>query len=185
MQVSELKEKARTVIDSAGNKRAILLDYAVWSELIEELEDMEAIDEARQSGEELIPLERALKELRARGIDVSAGEPMPELDRITFDPDVMGGRACIRGMRVTVSLLLNLVASGMSDDEIVDAYPYVEREDIRQAILYAAWLADGSARRCEDGHTRPFGLCAGEFVVPDDFDDPLPDHVLDAFEGRS
>ena len=97
----------------------------------------------------------------------------------------MGGRACIRGMRVTVPLLLNLVASGMSDDEIVDAYPYVEREDIRQAILYAAWLADESARRCEDGPTRPFGLCAGEFVVPDDFDDPLPDHVLDAFEGKS
>ena len=74
---------------------------------------------------------------------------MPELDRITFDPDVMGGRACIRGMRVTVSLLLNLVASGMSDDEIVDAYPYVEREDIRQAILYAAWLADESVHRLE------------------------------------
>ena len=103
MQVSELKEKARTVIDSAGNKRAILLDYAVWSELIEELEDMEAIDEARESGEEYIPLEQALKEL------------------------------------------------GLS----------------------------------EYGPTRPFGLCAGEFVVPDDFDDPLPDDVLDAFEGKS
>ena len=103
MQVSELKEKARTVIDSAGNKRAVMLDYAVWSELIEELEDMEAIDEARESGEEYIPLERAMKEL------------------------------------------------GLS----------------------------------QDGPTRPFGLCAGEFVVPDDFDDPLPDHVLDAFEGKS
>ena len=102
MQVSELKEKARTVIDSAGNKRAVLLDYAVWSELIEELEDMEAIDEARESGEEYIPLEQAVKEL------------------------------------------------GLS----------------------------------QDGPTRPFGLCAGEFVVPDDFDDPLPDDVLDAFEGR-
>ena len=103
MQVSELKEKARTVIDSAGNKRAVMLDYAVWSELIEELEDMEAIDEARESGEELIPLEQMVKEL------------------------------------------------GLN----------------------------------EDGSTRPFGLCAGEFVVPDDFDDPLPDDVLDAFEGRS
>ena len=102
MQVSELKEKARTVIDSAGDKRAVLLDYAVWSELLEELEDMEAIDEARESGDELIPSEQALKEL------------------------------------------------GLS----------------------------------EDGPTRPFGLCAGEFVVPDDFDDPLPDDVLDAFEGR-
>ena len=100
MQVSELKEKARTVIDSAGNKRAVLLDYAVWSELIEELEDMEAIDEARESGEEYIPLERS------------------------------------------------------------------------------------QLRLSEDGATRPFGLCAGEFVVPDDFDDPLPDDALDAFEGR-
>ena len=58
---------------------------------------------------------------------------MTELDRITFDPEIMGGRACVRGMRVTVSLLLNMVASGMSEDEIMDAYPYVEREDIRQS----------------------------------------------------
>ncbi len=70
MQVSELKEKARIVIDSAGNKRAILLDYAIWAELIEELEDMEAIDLARESGEEYIPWEQAVKELRAQGIDV-------------------------------------------------------------------------------------------------------------------
>lgn len=74
---------------------------------------------------------------------------MTELDRITFDPEIMGGRACVRGMRVTVSLLLNMVASGMSEDEIIDAYPYVEREDVRQAILYAAWLADESVHRLE------------------------------------
>ena len=74
---------------------------------------------------------------------------MTDLDRITFDPEIMGGRACVRGMRVTVSLLLNMVAGGMSEDEIVDAYPYVEREDIRQAILYAAWLADESVHRLE------------------------------------
>ena len=74
---------------------------------------------------------------------------MTELDRITFDPDVMGGRACVRGMRVTVSLLLNMVAGGMSEDEIMDAYPYVEREDIRQSIQYAAWLADESVHRLE------------------------------------
>lgn len=118
---------------------------------------------------------------------------MPDLDRITFAPDVMGGRACIRGMRVTVSLLLNLVASGMSEDEIMDAYPYVEREDIRQAVLYAARFvdegarrfADESARRIEGLPTRPYGLCAGEFVVPDDFDDPLPDDVIAAFEGEA
>ena len=109
---------------------------------------------------------------------------MPELDRITFDPDVMAGRACIRGTRVTVSLLLNLVAGGMSEDEIMDDYPYVEREDIRQALLYAARRSDEGARRIQDLPTRPYGLCAGEFVVPDDFDDPLPDDVIAAFEGE-
>ena len=65
-------------------------------------------------------------------------------DRITFDPDVMGGRACIRGMRVTVSLVLNLVANGLTEAEILADYPYLETEDIRQALAYAAWLADES-----------------------------------------
>ncbi len=64
------------------------------------------------------------------------------LDRIVFDSDVMGGRACIRGMRVTVSLIINLVANGMSTGEIIEAYPYLEPEDISQALRYAAWLAE-------------------------------------------
>ena len=63
-------------------------------------------------------------------------------NRITFDPDVMGGRACIRGMRITVSLVVNLVASGMSVAEILDAYPYLEPEDVGQSLHYAAWLAE-------------------------------------------
>jgi uncharacterized protein (DUF433 family) len=63
-------------------------------------------------------------------------------DRITFDSNIMGGRACIRGMRVTVSLILNLVADGMTTEEIVEAYPYLEAEDIHQALQYAAWLAE-------------------------------------------
>ena len=63
-------------------------------------------------------------------------------DRITFDPHVMGGQACLRGMRVTVSLLVNLVANGMTTGEIIDAYPYLEPEDVRQALQYAAWLAE-------------------------------------------
>jgi len=67
-----------------------------------------------------------------------------ELDRITFDPQVMGGRACIRGMRITVSLIVNLVANGMSTEEIVADYPYLEPEDVRQALAYAAWLAEES-----------------------------------------
>lgn len=63
-------------------------------------------------------------------------------DRITFDPAVMAGRACIRGLRVTVSLLINLTANGMSPEEIVAEYPYLEAEDVRQALHYAAWLAE-------------------------------------------
>lgn len=69
---------------------------------------------------------------------------MPPLDRITFDPAIMGGRACIRGMRVTVALVLNLVANGASTADIIDAYPYLEAEDVRQALQYAAWLAEES-----------------------------------------
>jgi len=65
-------------------------------------------------------------------------------DRITFDSNVMGGRACIRGMRLTVSLILNLVANGMGEREITSDYPYLEPQDIRQALAYAAWLAEES-----------------------------------------
>ena len=67
---------------------------------------------------------------------------MSEFNRITFDPQVMGGRACLRGMRITVSLVLNLVANGMSAEEILAEYPDLEGEDISQALRYAAWLAD-------------------------------------------
>ncbi len=74
---------------------------------------------------------------------------MPELDRITHDPQVMGGRACVRGMRVTVSLVLNLVASGMSTEEIIQAYPYLESEDVRQCLRYAALLAEESIHPLE------------------------------------
>ena len=70
-------------------------------------------------------------------------------DRITFDPNIMGGRACIRGMRVTISLILNLVADGMTTEEILEAYPYLEAEDIHQALQYAAWLADESVQILE------------------------------------
>ena len=63
-------------------------------------------------------------------------------DRITFDPKIMGGRACIRGMRLTVSLVVNLVANGMSTEEIIREYPELEPEDIRQALQYASALAN-------------------------------------------
>lgn len=64
---------------------------------------------------------------------------MPSLDRITRNPAVMGGKPCLRGMRVTVGTLVGLVASGRSNSEILAAYPYLEEEDIRQALAYAAW----------------------------------------------
>ncbi|AMA10628.1 MULTISPECIES: DUF433 domain-containing protein [unclassified Picosynechococcus] len=64
------------------------------------------------------------------------------LNRITFDPNIMGGKACIRGMRIPVSLILNLLANGKSSAEIIDDYPYLEPEDIQQAMLYAAWLSE-------------------------------------------
>lgn len=61
-------------------------------------------------------------------------------DRITFDPQIMRGRACVRGMRITVSLVVNMVANGMSTEEILKEYPDLEAEDIRQALQYAAFL---------------------------------------------
>lgn len=67
---------------------------------------------------------------------------MPQFERITFDSNIMGGRACIRGMRITVSLVLNLIANGMTVAEIIEAYPYLESEDIQQTLRYAAWLAE-------------------------------------------
>lgn len=63
-------------------------------------------------------------------------------DRVTFDPDVLGGKACIRGMRISVSLVVNLVANGMTIEEIIDEYPDLEPEDIRQALQYAAWTTE-------------------------------------------
>ena len=62
-------------------------------------------------------------------------------DRITLDPEVMGGRACIRGMRVTVATIVDQIAEGSSIDEVLAEYPYLEREDVRQALAYAASLA--------------------------------------------
>ena len=63
-------------------------------------------------------------------------------DRITFDTAVMGGRACIRGMRITVALVVNLVANGMSTEDIIREYPDLESQNIRQALQYASALAN-------------------------------------------
>jgi uncharacterized protein (DUF433 family) len=64
---------------------------------------------------------------------------MKYLERITLDSQVMGGKPCIRGMRVTVSTLVGLLAVGHSVEEILNAYPYLEKEDITEALSYAAW----------------------------------------------
>ena len=67
---------------------------------------------------------------------------MHKLTRITFNPEVMGGKPCIRGMRVTVGTIVGLVASGKTVDEVLADYPYLEREDILEALAYAAWRAE-------------------------------------------
>lgn len=67
---------------------------------------------------------------------------MGRLDRITQQPEVMGGRACIRGMRVTVGMVVSQIGAGHSVDDVLADFPYLEREDIMQALRYAAWLAE-------------------------------------------
>jgi uncharacterized protein (DUF433 family) len=67
---------------------------------------------------------------------------MAQFDRITQQPEVMGGKACIRGMRVTVGMIVGQMASGHSADSILADYPYLEAEDIVQALRYAAWRAE-------------------------------------------
>jgi uncharacterized protein (DUF433 family) len=64
---------------------------------------------------------------------------MKQVTRITFDPNVMGGSACIRGLRITVSTIVGLIASGCSYGEILNLYPYLEETDVREALAYAAW----------------------------------------------
>ncbi|MGH7492635.1 MAG: DUF433 domain-containing protein [bacterium] len=67
---------------------------------------------------------------------------MHRLTRITFDPKVMGGKPCIRGLRVTVGTIVGLIAAGHSTEEILQAYPYLEEEDIRAALSFAAWRVE-------------------------------------------
>jgi uncharacterized protein (DUF433 family) len=78
---------------------------------------------------------------------------MEKFNRITFDPNVLGGRACIRGLRVSAALVLNLIANGMTVQQILKEYSYLEEEDIRQVLQYAAWLADESVLILEPAAT--------------------------------
>ena len=65
-----------------------------------------------------------------------------QIERITHNPAVMGGKPCIRGLRVTVGTIVGLVAAGRSHEEILRLYPYLEAEDIREALTYAAWRVE-------------------------------------------
>ena len=67
---------------------------------------------------------------------------MPAFDRITFDSRVMGGKPCIRGMRVTVGMIVGLIAAGHGKQKILELYPYLEGEDIDEALRYAAWRVE-------------------------------------------
>ena len=67
---------------------------------------------------------------------------MKNLKRITFNPEVMGGKPCIRDMRVTVGMIVGLVASGHTHGEIIEMYPYIESKDIEEALHYAAWRVE-------------------------------------------
>ena len=67
---------------------------------------------------------------------------MKAFKRITFNPNIMGGKACIRGMRIPVSLIVNLVANGMSSEEIIKEYPDLKPEDVKEALQYASWVTN-------------------------------------------
>ena len=67
---------------------------------------------------------------------------MKQLARITLNPEVMGGKPCIRGLRVTVGTVIGLMASGYSTEDILKAYPYLEAGDLREALAYAAWRVE-------------------------------------------
>jgi uncharacterized protein (DUF433 family) len=78
--------------------------------------------------------------VRERRFDRENG--MGQLDRITQQPGMMGGKACIRNLRVTVGMIVGQIGAGHSIDEVLSDYPYLEREDVLQALRYAAWLAE-------------------------------------------
>jgi uncharacterized protein (DUF433 family) len=67
---------------------------------------------------------------------------MPHFPRISLDPAVMGGRACIKGTRATVGMIVNQIGAGRSVEQLVEEYPYLGRDDVLEALRYAAWLAE-------------------------------------------
>ncbi len=79
---------------------------------------------------------------------------MNQLDRITIDPNICCGQPTIRGMRITVSVILKLIANGGSTQDIIKAYPEIESEDISQALKYAAWLASENTRHFDGNEVK-------------------------------
>lgn len=98
--------------------------------------------EADRDGARLPPLRSWLVLARGRRLREGYTSGMELLKRITRDPAVMGGKPCIRGMRVTVGVIVGLLAAGRTQDEILQAYPYLEADDIRAALSYAAWRVE-------------------------------------------
>lgn len=83
--------------------------------------------------------DQSLKYQIGGGFDATSEHNMEQLERITQHPDVMGGKACIRNMRVTVSMIVNQMAAGHTIEQVLIDYPYLEKEDVMQALRYAAW----------------------------------------------
>jgi uncharacterized protein (DUF433 family) len=79
---------------------------------------------------------------------------MKNLTRITFDPNVMGGKPCIRGMRVTVGMIVGLIAAGHSFGDILKAYPYLEEADVREALTYEDTLEKGALVTVDEDRSR-------------------------------
>lgn len=118
-------------------------DYMTQGQSIEELEDnLKDIFKALTSGR--IPCVRRVAELQV-SCNICCEDirrcDMKDLKRITFTPGLIGGQACIRGMRIPVSLVVNLIANGMSVEEIIKEYPDIEPDDIKEALQYASRLA--------------------------------------------
>jgi uncharacterized protein (DUF433 family) len=85
---------------------------------------------------------RAVPKCGKLAVDRMEAKAMEELNRITLDPAVMGGKPCVRGLRVTVGTVVGLLAAGRSREDILAAYPYLEPEDIDQSLAYAAWRVE-------------------------------------------
>jgi uncharacterized protein (DUF433 family) len=96
-----------------------------------------------------LTLRRSLVETIRRELELSTGATpiigavtLADFDRITVDPEVLGGKACVRGLRISVGMIVQMVAAGKSTEQIIDEYPYLEAEDVRQALAYSAHLAE-------------------------------------------